>query len=90
MRVAVYFERFTLDLPEEAVAACSHQGACDEDVERWAPLIVRPDDCTVERLADELREYGAWDGEQLADDVANWQRIVWIAAGNVAEERRED
>jgi hypothetical protein len=83
-----YFDRFALELPADAVAACSHQGDCGPDVEAWAPDIIRPADCTPEALAKELREYGAWDDEQLADDQANWERIVWIAAGNIQEESR--
>ncbi len=40
-------------------------------------------------LRAELREYGAWDDEQLADDAANWDRIVWIAAGDILEAARQ-
>ena len=81
-----YFDRFSLDLPTEAVANCHHQGACDADVEAWAPKIARPPECTAEALAAELREYGAWDDEERADDAANWHRIIWIAAGNIQDE----
>lgn len=34
----------------------------------------------------ELKEYGTWDAEDLADAAANRERILWIAAGNIAEE----
>lgn len=80
-----YFDRFSIDLPDEAVQDCSHQGQCDADVEAWAGRIARPADATPEALAAELKEYGAWDAEQLADDAANWHRIIWIAAGNIKE-----
>lgn len=36
-------------------------------------------------VANELREYGAWDDEELADHPANLQRLLWIACGDVSE-----
>jgi hypothetical protein len=91
-----YFNRFSLDLPDEAVADCSHQGQCDEDVAYWAGTnakgnlhIERPASITPKVLAAELREYGAWDTEELADDAANWRRIIWSAACNIRDEERE-
>lgn len=79
------FNRFEIKMPFGAAKDCSHQGQCDEDVRHWAGKIERPSDCTVENLAAELKEYGAWDAEELADDEANWSRIVWLAAGNITE-----
>lgn len=79
------FERFTLEMTGNAALDCSHSGRCDEDVEFHAPTIQRPDNCTPERLAAELKECGAWDAEELADDAKNWHRIVWIAANNIVE-----
>lgn len=81
------FERFALDIPADAVPACSHQGACDADVAHWAPKVARPDECTPDALRAELREYGAWDDAELADDAENWQRAVWIACGSIREEQ---
>ena len=83
------FNRFEVGLTPEAVRDCSHQGQCDADVECWAPKISRSDRCTPEALRAELKEYGAWDAEELADDEQNWRRIVWLAAGNIQEESRE-
>lgn len=83
-----YFERFTLEIPETAVPDCSHAGACDDDVAHWSRRIARPDSLTPALLASELREYGAWDREELADDDANWQRIIWLACCNLKEEMR--
>lgn len=34
----------------------------------------------------ELKEYGSWDDDELADVEANKQRILWIAACNIREE----
>jgi hypothetical protein len=82
------FNRFEFEMPAEAVESCHHQGACDSDVEYWAPRIHRPEKITPELLAAELRECGAWDAEELADDAANWRRIIWLAAGNIQEESK--
>lgn len=80
------FNRFEFEMPDEAVADCHHQGACDEDVEYWAKRIP----CTIdpELIRAELKEQGAWDTEELADDAQNWRRILWIAAGNIQDEER--
>lgn len=85
-----YFNRFTLDMPAEAVSACSHQGQCDDDVAYWATRVTRPADITPEALRAELKEYGAWDAEELSDDAANWQRLLWVAAGNIQDDSREE
>lgn len=74
-------------LTRDAIA-CSHPGPCDSDV---ATLVRKP---YIKRqlaaiapdiLRDELREYGAWDDDELADTVQNRARIVWIAACDIAE-----
>ena len=84
-----YFNRFAIEMPLGAVEDCSHQGECDEDVDYWATRITRPDEVTAEALRLELKEYGSWDAEELSNDRDNWQRIIWLAAGNLREEQRE-
>lgn len=84
------FNHFELRLPGAAVMGCSHSGQCDADVAHYAPQTERPARCTAQALRDELREYGAWDDNELQDDTANWQRIIWIAAGNIADEDTPD
>jgi hypothetical protein len=65
-----------------------HQGPCDDDV---AALARRPN---VRRqlaamdpatLAAELREYGAWDDDELSEHDANLERILWLACGDISE-----
>lgn len=80
------FNRFSFDMPLEAVEDCSHSGACDSDVEHWAKEIERPSEITPELLASELKECGAWNADELADDPANWRRIIWLAAGNLKDD----
>jgi len=84
------FNRFELRIPGSAVLGCSHSGQCDSDVAHHAPKIYRPASCTPMALRNELKEYGAWDENELGDDEANWGRIVWIAAGNIRDEDSPD
>ena len=37
-------------------------------------------------LRSELGEYGAWDSDELANHGDNLERIVWLAANDVAED----
>lgn len=70
--------------------ACTHPGPCDADVEalRRRPYIagqlakIAPEDA-----ASTLREYGAWDTAQLADHEGNLLRLLWIACGDIVEDR---
>lgn len=79
------FNRFEIQLSDECVRDCYHQGACDEDAEYWQKRVDLSHISDAE-LAAELREYGAWDAEELADRTANERRILWIAAGNIQDE----
>ena len=37
-------------------------------------------------VADELREYGPWEDEDLADHDVNLSRVLWLACCNIIEE----
>ena len=91
------FNRFEMRISGECVADCSHSGPCDADVERHAPKVRAqmesdsfPNRPTPDSIRAELKEHGAWDAEELLDDDANWLRLVWIAACNVAEAESPD
>ncbi len=84
-----YFNRFSFNMPRGAIEDCHHQGQCDKDVEYWQKEIDLHH-ITDDQLAGELSEYGAWSPEELKDREANERRIVWIAAGNIQEEEREE
>ncbi len=89
--VHVYFDRFTLSLPNECIDECAEPGVdASEPVGAWSTKIGRPNECTPAALNAELREYGAWDDDERADDDANWMRIIWIASNNAREERDND
>jgi hypothetical protein len=83
------FERFDLELTLEQAQSASHQGRCDDDVEALArepgvaAQLAALDPLAV---AAELREYGAWDDDELADHDANLRRVLWLAAGQIRDE----
>ena len=81
--------RIELKMTLAQARSVSHPGECDADVEKLirVPAIARQlVKLDKELLARELKEYGAWDAEELADHAANQRRIVWIAGGNIVEE----
>lgn len=79
------FNRFEIEMPLQAIEDCHHQGACDDDVEFQEKKIdlshIAPD-----KIRSELKEYGAWDADELADEKTNRQRIIWLAAGNIQDD----
>jgi hypothetical protein len=84
------FNRFEFAMPDEAIRDCHHQGSCDGEVERWQGSgKINLSHISDDDLAAELKEYGAWDSEELKDRTANEQRIIWIAAGNIQDETDE-
>lgn len=83
------FDRFSLQMTTDQARSASQSGRdAAEDVRELLrdPRIARQ----LRKIAPadiraELKEYGAWDDRELADDDANRERIVWIAAGNIRE-----
>jgi hypothetical protein len=80
--------RIELQMTLEQARGASHQGECDADV-KWlsrqpkiAKQLAKLDPKVV---ADELREYGAWNAGELADHEQNLQRLLWLAAGDIVE-----
>jgi len=87
------FEHFDLSMTLSDAKSASHAGNCEYDVRALLdkPAIKRqlakiPDDA----LADELRDYGAWDDEELLSRDDNELRVVWLAACNIAEESKRE
>lgn len=86
------FNRFSVRMTKEQALSGSHQGRCDEDVEELVklPAIRRQlDKIPADDIRKELREYGAWDDQELSDDQENRLRLIWIACGNIKEELHE-
>lgn len=88
-----YFDHIgSITLPLDVVRNCSHSGPCDEDVKRSMELPeVKAELAEIDpiQLRKELSEYGAWDDDQLLNHDDNLERILWIAAGNIDDELRE-
>ena len=86
-----HFNRFSIEMTMRQAESASHPGNCDDDVAQLLEdrrIVRQLDKISAEKIRDELREYGAWDADELADDDANRERIVWIAAGDIVEESR--
>ena len=81
--------RIELQMTLEQAQSVNHQGQCDEDVlylSRVTEIKIQLDAIDAGTLASELKEYGAWDENELADHAQNLQRILWIAGCDIVEE----
>ena len=71
-----------------------HQGHCDADIKEMTvsdkEVIAALSEIDPATLRDELREYGAWDDNELADHTANLERILWLACGQIQDEHFQD
>lgn len=86
--VIAYFNRFEISMTKGQAASASHSGDCRAEVLTLLeiPKIAKQlDKIGPVAIMEELREYGAWNDEELADNQANRLRIVWIAAGNISD-----
>lgn len=82
--------RIELNLTLAQARGASHQGRCDDDVaalRQVAAVRRQLDKIDPALLREELREYGAWDDEELADHDSNLSRILWLACGDIVEEQ---
>lgn len=83
------FDNFEINLSQKQAEAISQGGQDampavkklmkDPDIKKQLDSL-NPDD-----VRKELADYGAWDDDELADDEANKQRILWISGGNIRE-----
>lgn len=87
-RVA-YFDRFSISMHLEQARDCSGPGDATEAVtylEKDKAISRQLDGIRPADIRDCLREYGAWNAEELQDDYENRLRILWIAACDIREE----
>ena len=78
-----------LEMTSDQAHSASHQGQCDSDVLALSkvPKIARQlAKIDPELLRSELREWGAWDANELSDHDQNLQRILWLAAGDIVDQ----
>ena len=85
-------DRIDIEMTLREAQSCTHPGRCDDDV---AALIRTPKiRRRVAKWADadmiaELKEFGAWDDDELSIREDNIARLVWAFAGDIVEEHRE-
>ena len=81
--------RFSLTFPTlEDAQYCSHQGDCLPEVQETVGLdwmASQLENIDPDVLRSELSEYGAWGSDELVNHADNLERIVWLAANDVAE-----
>lgn len=88
----VTFNRFEIKMTMAQAESASHPGRCDSDV---AALLQLPEikrqlaKIPDAKLIEELKEYGAWDDEELQDRADNESRIIWLASCDITEEARQ-
>lgn len=84
--------RVNIRITSRDAEKCNHPGPCDSDVkELMQKQYIKKQLASIsaETLANELKEYGAWDDTELANHYDNLTRIVWIAAGDISERKKQ-
>ncbi len=88
---SVYFNYdFSISLTKKQAQTGSHSGDCEGDVKYLLtlPSIKKQfESIDPESIRKELKEYGAWDEEELKDDESNRMWILWIACGDYMDGR---
>ncbi len=81
--------RIELQITRAQAQNAAHSGPCDDDVMALSkePAIAKQL-AKIDRalLATELREYGAWNVDELSDHPQNLQRLLWIACSDINED----
>lgn len=75
-------------MTQEQAESVSGSGQQDENVSELSSVPAIADQLAAidaDVLRRELKEYGAWDAEELADHEQNLQRLLWVAGCDVAE-----
>ena len=80
--------RIELQITKREAACGAHTGQCDRDVLNLSaiPRIKRQlDKLDPKLVVEELKEWGAWIGEELQDHEQNLQRLLWLACCDIVE-----
>lgn len=89
-RYPAYFDRFTICLTRDEAETGGHQGQCAQDIEgllKTRAVAKELDTLNPCDIVLELKDFGAWDEEELKDHDANVARILWIACGDLCEQK---
>ena len=73
----------TRQLPPECIADCSGSGDQTDNVKHWVEKLNF--DGPVELFKEHLKEYGAWDDEQLKAHYENRIKVLWLWANDCYE-----
>ena len=85
--------RIELQISLSDAQSASHQGQCDDDVQALSKVPYISEQLAKidpETLKGELREYGAWDDDELSDHEQNIQRLLWIACGDIVDQQFDE
>lgn len=86
---AAYFNYIgSIELPVEIIEMCPIIGSADNAIAEMRTLpevIAELSKIDPEKLKQELKEYGAWDADQLAIHNDNLDRILWLACCDIQE-----
>ena len=91
-KVFASFNRFEIELFMHDAEKGSHSGDCESDVIELMnePYIKEQlDKIDPVALKTELRDYGTWDDEELSNHEDNKMRVLWIACGDIVEEKSQ-
>jgi len=80
--------RIELDIKMKDAHIGSHQGQCDADIAHLltVPYIKKQlAKLNPELVAKCLKEFGAWDSEELANHEDNLSRLLWVACCDLVE-----
>lgn len=82
-----------IEMTLEQAKSASHPGDCLEDViclMECPEIRSQIDAIDPETLVQELLEWGAWEPEELRRHTDNLQRILWLAAGDIADNEADN
>lgn len=80
--------RIELNITKQQAQIGHHTGQCDDDVmllSRMPSIVRQLNKLEPSLVREELKEFGAWDEIELADDAQNLQRLLWVACGDIVE-----
>jgi hypothetical protein len=84
------FNNFEINMTKRQAESASHSGDCLPgviDILSLPSIKKQLANIQDDKLKNELKEYGAWSEEELNDRRNNEERIIWIAAGNIVDNK---
>jgi hypothetical protein len=80
----------SIQLSEDDIQSVPNSGPADEAIKalRLKPEIIEElREIDPLKLIEELKEYGAWDDEELSNHDDNLDRILWCAVNDIKEDK---